>query len=307
MSSRRLSPRAYQRITLLALLALGFIIVTGGGVRLTGSGLGCPKWPACTATRFVAPNQFHAQVEFINRMVTGVVSVAVMVAALGAFVRAPRRRDLTWLSSGLVVGIIAQIVLGGLTVRHRLNPAFVMAHFLLSMVIVWDAVVLHDRATIEGERRVVDRTRQWIGRAMVGWTALTVVLGTVVTGAGPHSGANSADGIVARWQLDLHRITQLHGTSAMLLLALVVATNLSLRSSAAPAVTQHRARQALEALAFQVAVGYAQYFTGVPVLLVSFHLLGAVLVWVAVLRFALVAGSGPFLWATTSTERVTVA
>ncbi|MDP1804751.1 MAG: COX15/CtaA family protein, partial [Acidimicrobiales bacterium] len=140
-----LSPPAYRRVTLFALLALAFIVVTGGAVRLTGSGLGCPDWPTCAENRVVAPWEYHAMVEFVNRTITGLVSMAVMLAVLGSLVRRPRRRDLLWLSVGLVAGVLGQIVLGGLTVLFHLTPGFVMAHFLLSMVLIANAVVLHHR------------------------------------------------------------------------------------------------------------------------------------------------------------------
>ena len=136
----RLSPWAYRRIALLALLALAFIIVTGGAVRLTGSGLGCPDWPTCADGRVVAERSFHPMVEFVNRAITGVVSFAVILAVLGSVIRRPRRRDLILLSVGLVLGIVGQIVLGGETVKHDLAPPYVMGHFLLSLLLVWDAV-----------------------------------------------------------------------------------------------------------------------------------------------------------------------
>src|ERR1700736_1232278 len=143
---RRLSPASYRRITFLALWALGFIIVTGGAVRLTGSGLGCPDWPTCANHQVVAPWQYHAMVEFGNRIVTGLVSVGVVLAVLGSRIRVPRRRDLTLLSWGLVAGVMGQIVLGGEAVKHKLAPPFIMGHFLLSMLLLWDALVLHHRA-----------------------------------------------------------------------------------------------------------------------------------------------------------------
>src|SRR3977135_2274129 len=142
----RLSPIMFRRVTLLAVWALGFIIVTGGAVRVTGSGLGCSNWPTCTTGSVVAPWQYHAMIEFGNRVVTGIVSVAVILAVLGSMVRAPRRRDLTWLSWGLVAGLVGQIVLGGESVKHNLAPGFVMGHFLLSLLLLWDAIVLHHRA-----------------------------------------------------------------------------------------------------------------------------------------------------------------
>src|SRR5580704_12731562 len=142
----RISAKTFERIALAAVVCLGFVIVTGAAVRLTGSGLGCPKWPDCTSGHVIAPLSFYAQVEFINRVTTLTVSIALSLAAVAAFLRTPRRPDLTWLSVGLAVGLAAEIVLGGETVRHRLQPGFVMAHFLLSLVILWDAVVLHHRA-----------------------------------------------------------------------------------------------------------------------------------------------------------------
>jgi cytochrome c oxidase assembly protein subunit 15 len=290
-----ISARAYQRITLLALVALGFIIVTGGAVRLTGSGLGCPKWPQCAGSHVVPAAHFRPWIEFGNRIVTAIVSIAVIVAAVGARYRIPRRRDLMWLAGALVVGVLAQIVLGGETVRHKLNPAFVMSHFLLSMLIVWAAVVLHHRAGLPDDRPhapLVDRDLVWVGRLMAFMAAMTVVIGTIVTGAGPHSGATSGDKVAARWQINLHRITQFHGTSAMLLLALTVITVWLLRSQGGPALAQERSRQVLEALAFQITIGYSQYFTHVPAYLVAIHILGAVVVWATVLRFALALGSG---------------
>ena len=128
-----LSPRAYRRVTLAALLALAFIIVTGGAVRLTGSGLGCPTWTSCEEGSLVPvdASSTHAMIEFVNRTITGLVSVAVMLAVLGSLFRRPRRRDLTLLSLGLVAGVLGQIVLGGLTVLFELAPPFVMGHFLL--------------------------------------------------------------------------------------------------------------------------------------------------------------------------------
>lgn len=295
VTSRRLSPLVFRRITLVAVVALGFVIVTGGAVRLTGSGLGCPQWPDCARGHLVASFTYHAQIEFINRVTTLAVSVAMIGAAVAALLRNPRRRDLTWLGMGLAAGLVAEIVIGGETVRHRLDPAFVMAHFLLSMVVMWDAVVLHHRAgQPDGARRQpsVDRDLMWLGRLLVLSAATTIVAGTVVTGAGPHSGANAADGRVTRWHLDLHRVTQVHGVSAMALLALVVATWWLLRSRRAPAEARHRLEVVLEALAVQITIGYTQYLTGVPAILVAAHILGAVLVWTAVVRFALTLGSG---------------
>src|ERR1041384_5000519 len=131
-----ISPAGYRRITFVALVALGFIVVTGGAVRVTGSGLGCPDWPTCAEGRIVAPLEYHALVEFVNRTVTGLGSFMVLVAGLPSLRRRPFRRDLVWLAVGLVVGVIGQIVLGGLVVLFDLFPPLVMGHFVLSVILV---------------------------------------------------------------------------------------------------------------------------------------------------------------------------
>jgi cytochrome c oxidase assembly protein subunit 15 len=284
--SLRLSPQGYRRLTLVALLALAFIIVTGGAVRLTGSGLGCPDWPTCDDERLVAPLEYHAMVEFVNRTVTGLVSVAVILAVLGSLVRQPRRRDLTWLSVGLVGGVLGQIVLGGLTVLFDLKPPFVMGHFLLSMVLLANAVVLHWRAGYHGRPAVpgaLDPTHRRLGRLIVATTAVVVALGTVVTAAGPHGG----DENVERLDVSVHRAAQLHGAGAMLLMAMTITMLVWLRRADAPWDVRRWALIALAVMAGQAVVGYVQYFNGVPVLLVGIHIAGATALWSAVLRFYL--------------------
>jgi len=280
-----LSPPAYRRITFVALVALVFIIVTGGAVRLTGSGLGCPDWPTCARNRVVAPWEYHAMVEFVNRTITGLVSVMVILAVLGSLLRVPKRRDLVWLSIGLVGGVIGQIVLGGLTVLFQLRPGFVMAHFLLSMVLLTNAVVLHHRAGSPAgpTRPAVDSDLLALGRLGVAAAALVVFLGTVVTSSGPHGGDEKAP----RLPFLLRDVTRLHGMAVMLFLAIVLVTLWRLRRDGAPAVLMRRAETLLAVLVAQGALGYLQYFTGVPAVLVGFHILGAASVWVAVLRFHL--------------------
>jgi cytochrome c oxidase assembly protein subunit 15 len=270
-------------------LALGFIIVTGAAVRLTGSGLGCPDWPTCAGRRVVAPWQYHAMVEFTNRSVTGVVSIMVILAVLGSLIREPRRRDLTWLSAGLVLGVIGQIILGGLTVLFKLDPPFVMGHFLLSMAIVADAVVLHHRAAWPDgplvHRPAVDPSLLPLGPLMVAACGLVVILGTVVTSSGPHGGDIHAK----RLPFALHDVARLHGSAVMLFLALTVTGLLLVWRSGGPDAPEllHRGELLLGVLLAQTAIGYVQYFTRIPPLLVGFHIAGAVSVWVATLWFVL--------------------
>ena len=289
MDRLRLSPAAYRRVTMLALLALAFIIVTGAAVRLTGSGLGCPDWPTCAENRIVAPVEYHAMVEFVNRTVTGLVSVLVILAVLGSLLRVPRRRDLVWLSLGLVAGVVGQIVLGGLTVLFDLKPALVMAHFLLSMVLLATAVVLHERAGQELPVAPVvgDRDLRLLGKLDVVAAGLVLFLGTVVTSSGPHGGDEKAE----RFDFALREVARLHGLAAVVFLVLTLVTLWRLWKAKAPPRVLGRGEAVLAVSVAQAAIGYIQYFTGVPALLVGFHILGAVAVWAFTLRFWLSFGA----------------
>ena len=285
----RLTPRAYQRITLVALFALAFIVVTGAGVRLTGSGLGCPDWPTCDGGRLVAPLEYHAMVEFVNRTVTGLVSLAVMLAVLGSLIRRPRRPDLVRLSLGLVVGVIAQIVLGGLVVLFHLYPPLVMGHFVVSMLLLLDATVLHHRAGLPDGAEVVPAVagdHLLLGRLLVAAASVAILLGTVVTGSGPHAGSHEGE-LVERLPFEIGQVARLHSLAVLLFGGLTLFLVRSLRVAGAPASAVRRGDALLVVLVAQAVVGYAQYFTGVPALLVALHVLGAVAVWIALLRLVL--------------------
>lgn len=275
-----LSPEAYSRLTGFAVVALVAIVVTGGAVRLTGSGLGCPDWPTCQEGRIVPPVALHPMVEFVNRLFTGVVSAAIAGAVLGAHRRRPRRTDLVVLAWGLVAGVVAQIILGRFTVTFDLWPPLVMAHFLLSMAMIADAVVLHERAggpAPAADRRVVGPTR-WL----VGWAAVVVFTGTVVTAAGPHGGDERA----RRLAVPLTEAARVHGISVLILCAILAVAVIRARRAGAGPLTRRLAVLA-GVVAAQAGVGWTQWFLGVPALLVGIHLLGAALVWVATLRVAL--------------------
>jgi cytochrome c oxidase assembly protein subunit 15 len=285
----RPTPAAYRRITLVALVAVAFIIVTGAAVRLTGSGLGCPTWPSCEKGSLVPRGATGANgvVEFTNRMITGVVSIAVILAVLGSLRRVPRRTDLVWLSVSLVAGVVAQAVLGGVSVLVDLEPPFVMAHFLLSIVLVWLAVLLHHRAgepDTDAERYpVVAPEVRAMGRVLIGATILVLVTGTIVTGSGPHGGDEKAE----RLPFFVSDVARIHGIAENLFLLATLLTLWLLHRTAAPTVIRRSAQVLLGVIVAQAAVGYVQYFTGVPVLLVGVHVFGAVCVWIAVLHFHL--------------------
>lgn len=277
------SPAVATRLFRLALGALCLVVVTGAAVRLTGSGLGCSTWPECHGGHLTPAWQYHSLVEFGNRMVAVLVTVATALATVAAWLRSPRRRDLVLLAAGTFLGVVAQAVLGGLTVIFKLAPGWVMAHFLLSMAVVAVGVLLLARdASPEGVRVArVGRETILVSRVMVGLAALVLGLGTVVTGAGPHSGSTG----VGRLPLSARSAAEMHSTMVMLLVGVTLATLLLLRPTSAPVDVERRARWLLVAMVAQGAIGYTQYFTGVPAALVEVHIVGAVLVWLAVLGF----------------------
>ena len=284
MALPRVSPPAYRRATFAALALLTIIVVTGAAVRLTGSGLGCSDWPNCENGKLVAPLDYHPAIEFGNRMFTGLVVVAVVAAVLGSLRREPRRRDLVWLSWGLVAGVVGQIVLGGITVLFDLNPALVACHFLLSIALITDAVVLHHRAGTPDDFRRIRRARgertrrKSVVDALLVVALLVIAAGTVVTGTGPHGGDETAH----RFQLVMTDVVRVHSVLVWILVALTLW--LALR-------TRHRAVVILLAVEVaQGAIGYTQYFTGVPALLVAVHVIGALAVWIAALRVKLLLG-----------------
>lgn len=275
------SPTAFYRLTVVAVILLAAIVVTGGAVRLTNSGLGCPTWPKCTATSVTAPWTFHGQVEFLNRVVSFLVGLIIFVVALAATTLRPRRRDLTWLSWSLVAGFLGQGVVGGLSVIFHLAPGWVMAHFLLSMLLLWAALVLLHRCTPGWAAEPAGTVRielRWLGRLLVLAGGIVLFLGTVTTGAGPHAGD---PGKVHRLGLPLERVTQLHADSALFLTGLVVATLVALRLADVPESVRRRGRLLLAAVAGQVVIGYTQYFLDLPRGLVLLHIAGATGLWCA--------------------------
>lgn len=271
MSRRRLSPQRYRTVCAAALVLLGVIVVSGALVRLTGSGLGCEDWPNCNNSKLIDVSSTHAAIEQINRLFTGLVALGVVLAVAGSVFREPRRRDLTLLSWGLVAGVLGQVVLGGITVLVDLHPAAVQGHFLLSMVLIANAVVLLYRAGLPERRRVprVSVTIRRHVRAVAVSTAVVVVLGTVVTGSGPHAGDERAQ----RFGFDIGRTAQAHSISVWITVGLVAALMWRLRSRASDrAVLEHVLYAWIGLAVLQGAVGYWQYFTGIPVALVAIHI-----------------------------------
>lgn len=275
----QISPGRYRQITIGALVALAVIIVSGAAVRLTNSGLGCDDWPNCSSERFVDVSSKHAAIEQINRLFTGVVGFAVIAAVLGSLVRSgERRRDLVWLSVLLVVGVLANAVLGGISVLVDLHPIAVQGHLLLSMgLIVTGAVLVRRSGEPDGaeRERVVTLPTQRMAGLLLGLTWVAVVTGTLVTGAGPHAGDEDA----RRLDLAISAVARVHAVSVLTALAIAILIAWRIRR-------YRRDRQALTNVlstwifvaALQAAVGYIQYFNDVPALLVGIHVAGATLV-----------------------------
>jgi cytochrome c oxidase assembly protein subunit 15 len=279
-------------VLLANLMAQVGIVVTGGLVRLTGSGLGCPTWPECTDGSLVpvtAQNEgLHSLVEFGNRLLTFAV-LALAVAALVVVLRAPgrARRSLVWLATGGLLGIVVQAGLGGVTVLLDLHPATVAAHFMVSMVMIALAFLLYRRAREPADHPVVvvvRRELRAVAELLVGLALAVLVLGTVVTGSGPHSG--DADEAV-RFGLDPRTISWLHSDVVLIFVGLAVAYTLGAHLTGAPQAAIRAGLVLLGAALVQGLVGYVQFFSGLPIALVSLHMLGACLVWLATLNVAL--------------------
>jgi cytochrome c oxidase assembly protein subunit 15 len=187
-----ITPARFRSAAWAGLVLLTLIVFTGAAVRLTGSGLGCADWPRCTNTHLAPPDQLHALIEFSNRSLSGLVGVATVLIMAMAFLRRPLRRDLAVLATLLPLGVVAQAVLGGYTVREKLAPGFVMSHFCLSMIILIAAVALVWRSYHPaGSRpRASSRALVWTVRSAVVLGGATIFAGTVSTAAGPHSGAH---------------------------------------------------------------------------------------------------------------------
>tara|TARA_B100000401_G_scaffold103523_1_gene67020 strand:+ start:273 stop:1241 length:969 start_codon:yes stop_codon:yes gene_type:complete len=304
MRSFSISPAQYQKITRISLLLLAFIIVTGAAVRLSGSGLGCSDWPTCENDQLVAEiDDVHAMVEFVNRVITGFVALAVIIAVLGSLFRTPKRKDLTYLSIGLVFGVIVQVIVGALVVREHLPPSLVITHFLVSMVLVWNAVELDHRSRLpdRAEKSLPAKTLKGLTKLLLAIGVVVIVTGTIVTGSGPHSGAEKQQILealenqgetpaistleVERLPFDVPDVARIHGISVMIFLLLTLRVLFMIKRNS-PTLLPN-GQNLMAAIIVQAGIGYLQYFTGVPALLVGIHVAGATLIWVMILRLYL--------------------
>ena len=271
----RFSPAAVSRLALLNAVANGVIVVTGGAVRLTGSGLGCPTWPRCTPRSLVPTRELavHGVIEFSNRTLTFVLTLAAIAVVVAVF--RSSRRDLRPLALISFLGIPAQALLGGITVLTGLNPWIVALHFLLSMALVGVATTLWLRSREPGVGQpLVNPGFRLLVAGVAAAAAAVLVVGTVVTGSGPHSGDPKA----GRTGLDPLLISQLHADLVFLLVGLTAALLVALYATAAPDRVRRAVRDLLIVELAQGVIGFVQYFTKLPIALVLVHMLGAVLI-----------------------------
>jgi cytochrome c oxidase assembly protein subunit 15 len=266
------------------------LVLTGGAVRLTGSGLGCPTWPECTEGSYTpvphqAEGQLHAWIEFGNRLLTFAL-FAVAIAVL-AHVLFTNRKDLRILALGQLFGILGQGVLGGITVLTNLHPLPVAGHFLLSVVLIAGAASIFDRRESPAVRtKPKDKLVANLSLLHIALTFAVIALGTLVTGSGPHAGDLKA----RRFGFDIRTIAWLHADAVIALLGLTLALYIATRTN----YLHIRRITIFAAIAFaQGAIGYIQYFTGIPEIIVAAHLLGATLVWIAAWRIRIAITTSP--------------
>lgn len=285
-----------MRIVFLAnLVAQTAIVITGAVVRLTGSGLGCPTWPECVDGSYVPvarqAEAWHKYVEFGNRTLTfalAVVAVLTLIAAVMFTVRRARagetlRYSILWLGIAPIAGTFAQAILGGITVLTGLNPATVGMHFLLSISLIAAAVALVVRSRDADDLPLVFLVRPEVRRytwALIVVTGLVVIMGVITTGSGPHSGDAKSE---LRFPFDPRTVSWLHADIVLLFIGMLIGYLILLRVTSAPSRTWRNALTLVVITVLQACVGYTQYFTGLPVLVVTLHVTLACLLWVTVL------------------------
>lgn len=275
---------ALRRLANLMVFTQSAIVVTGGAVRITGSGLGCSTWPECTPGSYTpTPDQpeapLHAWIEFGNRLLTFVLLLNALMLMIS--ILRNRRKELRKMGAFQIIGILAQGVLGGITVLTGLNPATVAAHFLLSIVLIAGALSLRQRVYLRTPSYLV--LLPIVKRLMALHLFLTcavLFVGTIVTGSGPHAGDTTAE----RFNLDARTMSWIHADLVIALIGVTVALLIAVRlgeSEVTRAAILKKVQLFLLIALSQGAIGYVQYFTGLPEILVGMHLVGAVVVWLA--------------------------
>ena len=289
-----ITPQLYARVSLVALVALSLIVLTGAGVRLTGSGLGCPDWPKCYG-QTVPPLDTHAVIEYGNRIFTGFVGLAVIAASVLAWFRRPFRGHLALFGAMLPIGVVGQAILGGLVVRYHLAPGLVMSHFILSMLLLDAAFALAWCSRYEPweRRRSPDRLGVWAVRALVPLGQLTILMGTIATASGPHAGAHEGQ-LVHRFTFEgtdtLEWVVQRHSAIATAFCLAAVGVWLLLRRPDGDRRAVRPLAAVIALLALQGTVGGVQWVLELPGELVWVHVALATCTCLAMLWTVATAG-----------------
>ena len=294
LSRFEISPERYAQVTLVSLIALSLIVLTGAGVRLTGSGLGCPDWPQCYGGT-TPPLESHAVIEYTNRLITGIVGFAVIAAALLAWFRRPYRWHLALFGGLLPLGVIAQAILGALVVKYHLAPGLVMSHFILSMMLLDTAFALAWCSRYEPwqRRRSQDRLGVWAVRALIPLGQLTILAGTIATGSGPHAGAPEGE-LVHRFHFEgagtLEWMVQRHAAIATAYGLAAIAVWFLLRRPGGDRRALRPLTTVLALLVLQGAIGGVQWWLELPGEIVWVHVAVATCNWLAMLWTVASAG-----------------
>jgi cytochrome c oxidase assembly protein subunit 15 len=283
VSTLRVSPRRFLLLCRITLATVVLNVVTGAAVRLSDSGLGCPDWPTCSQHHLTPPLSLHPVIEFGNRLVVTLLVVACAATVVASFLRRPGRRDLQWLSAGLIIGVIGEAVIGAFVVYSKLNAYVVMTHFMVGMALLAVAVVLTLQAGHRPGRGtlVVTSGARWLSRVLLALIVVVLAAGTATTGAGPHAGGKGAK----RVPIGLEDMTRIHAEIVLTAGAVLLILLWVLWRSNAPARVQDAGRVLLAVMVVQGFVGYLQFFTHLPAFLVGIHVLGASMVWSTALWF----------------------
>jgi len=280
-TSGKVAIRLLPTLTGLLLFLQSALVLTGGAVRLTGSGLGCPTWPECVPGSYLpvegqAEGALHAWIEFGNRLLTFALLFAALATVIAVLIS--KRRDLRFLAATQILGILGQGLLGGITVLTDLNPLAVASHFLLSIILIAAATSLHSRRNHPQVRTSSTQVRiSRISFFHIAMTFIAIAIGTLVTGTGPHAGDVDAP----RLDFAITTITRFHSAAVWIL---VIITAIFYFSPDLRYETKRWLRIFFILTLIQGAFGYLQYFLGVPIGLVALHLLGSVFVWIAAWR-----------------------
>jgi cytochrome c oxidase assembly protein subunit 15 len=288
---RRVSIPAFRWFALASFVSMIVIVLTGAAVRLTGSGLGCPDWPTCYHHRIAGSWSIHPLIEYANRIVTVSLVLVTVATFVAAWLREVRRRDLLVLTGLLIAGVVGDAILGAFVVYSKLNPWLVSLHMILSLsMVVLGAVLYHRSKYVYGPGARADvRDPHFRLLARLLWIPFVVLLvtGTITTGSGPHAGGSQGQLVARRLPFAFASATWVHSVAAVLFIGLVTGLVFAIWGSSAPVALQHGVRRLVVISLVQAAIGVTQYLTHVPVVLVEFHVAGAISLCIGVTQFHL--------------------